>query len=299
VPKVARKTAHIVERGDTLSRITEKYYGDLTLYPQLAEVNGIKNPDYIVPDQVIKLPDALYRANNVYYSPLETTIELDPTRRLCGCDEPEKNYPYDDDTFEMIRRIKDLVLKSSEHQDVPPVAVAGAIADEFNSSRGGKRVADWFQDKFYIHTFSNNRFRIAAILDEKSKLLNATKHDLGIGNIQLGTAKMLYDRYPESFLDKDWDYQDLVDYIQTDGGTCHLAALYIRYGWEMLADEIADYPLRRYEAVLVTFYKQGEEKYVGRFWERKEKDPSAKIEPGEGCRVCLQREKIMKMLGLS
>lgn len=44
-----------VEWGDTLSEISEKYYGGASKYRQLASINGIKNPNLIYVGQVIKL----------------------------------------------------------------------------------------------------------------------------------------------------------------------------------------------------------------------------------------------------
>lgn len=48
---------YTVKKGDTLSAICRKYYGDSTLYSKLAKYNGIKNPNLIRVGQIIKLPD--------------------------------------------------------------------------------------------------------------------------------------------------------------------------------------------------------------------------------------------------
>jgi hypothetical protein len=45
--------------GDTLWRITERYYGDRDLYPELAEQNDLLDPDYIVAGQSLRLPPAI------------------------------------------------------------------------------------------------------------------------------------------------------------------------------------------------------------------------------------------------
>ncbi|QEY34612.1 LysM peptidoglycan-binding domain-containing protein [Caproiciproducens galactitolivorans] len=47
-----------VVKGDTLSAICRKYYGDSSLYAKLAKYNGIKNPNLIRIGQIIKLPPA-------------------------------------------------------------------------------------------------------------------------------------------------------------------------------------------------------------------------------------------------
>lgn len=48
--------SYTVQRGDTMSVITKRFYGNGALYPKLAAANGIKNPELIHPGQVLKLP---------------------------------------------------------------------------------------------------------------------------------------------------------------------------------------------------------------------------------------------------
>jgi hypothetical protein len=51
-----KKVIHIVEKGDTLWSICEKYYGDPNLWPELWEMNKfITNPHWLTPGDVIKL----------------------------------------------------------------------------------------------------------------------------------------------------------------------------------------------------------------------------------------------------
>ena len=45
-----------IQWGDTLWRITERYYGDGDLYPLLAVENGIADPDVLIGGQDIRLP---------------------------------------------------------------------------------------------------------------------------------------------------------------------------------------------------------------------------------------------------
>jgi nucleoid-associated protein YgaU len=49
---------HIVEKGDTLSKIAEKYYGDPNLYPQIFEANQdiLKDPNIIQIGQKLRIP---------------------------------------------------------------------------------------------------------------------------------------------------------------------------------------------------------------------------------------------------
>lgn len=48
---------YTVVKGDTLSAICRRFYGDASLYPALAKANGIVNPDLIHPGQIVRLPD--------------------------------------------------------------------------------------------------------------------------------------------------------------------------------------------------------------------------------------------------
>jgi nucleoid-associated protein YgaU len=49
---------HVVEKGDTLSKIAETYYGDKMLYPKIFEANRniLKDPDHIKPGQKLLIP---------------------------------------------------------------------------------------------------------------------------------------------------------------------------------------------------------------------------------------------------
>lgn len=51
-------TFHTVERGDTLSAIAKKYYGNASLYNQIFEANRplLEHPDRIYPGQVLRIP---------------------------------------------------------------------------------------------------------------------------------------------------------------------------------------------------------------------------------------------------
>lgn len=51
---------HTVERGDTLSAIAKKHYGDASKYPRIFEANRpmLTDPDKIYPGQVLRIPAA-------------------------------------------------------------------------------------------------------------------------------------------------------------------------------------------------------------------------------------------------
>jgi nucleoid-associated protein YgaU len=49
---------YTVKRGDSLSKIAKSYYGDAMKYPVIFEANRevIKDPDFIYPGQVLRIP---------------------------------------------------------------------------------------------------------------------------------------------------------------------------------------------------------------------------------------------------
>jgi len=49
---------HVVQKGDTLSKIADEYYGDKMLYPQIFDANRdiLTDPDKIKPGQRLLIP---------------------------------------------------------------------------------------------------------------------------------------------------------------------------------------------------------------------------------------------------
>ncbi len=56
--KAPEATYHTVERGDTLSAIAKKYYGNASKYPKIFEANKpmLADPDKIYPGQKLRIP---------------------------------------------------------------------------------------------------------------------------------------------------------------------------------------------------------------------------------------------------
>jgi nucleoid-associated protein YgaU len=53
LPELGAKLAYIVEKGDTLAKISEKVYGNASKWKELASLAGISNPNKIYPGEVI------------------------------------------------------------------------------------------------------------------------------------------------------------------------------------------------------------------------------------------------------
>lgn len=52
----ASRSIVVVQRGDTLSAIAQRHLGDALLWPRLARLNRLRNPDKIKPGQWIEIP---------------------------------------------------------------------------------------------------------------------------------------------------------------------------------------------------------------------------------------------------
>ena len=47
---------YTIKAGDNLSKVSEKFYGSASKYTQIAQHNGISNPDHIQVGQTINIP---------------------------------------------------------------------------------------------------------------------------------------------------------------------------------------------------------------------------------------------------
>jgi hypothetical protein len=217
------------------------------------------------------------------------------------CEFVSPNLAYSEETFALVRRIAPLVLRQSALNQVPPIAVAGSIADEFNTRQSMFRsVVDWFQDDVLLNYMPNAFIKLDVKMGINSKLLNSTKHDLGKGNIKLETAREIYMNNRGKFAQDLSDWSVLVDFIRSEEGTVQIASLVIRQGKDLLSAHLAGLPEDVLEAVLVTYYKQGPS-YAQRFRTRQSgavANAAKYIRPGEGCNVLVQRERFAAALGL-
>ncbi|MEN8809268.1 MAG: LysM peptidoglycan-binding domain-containing protein, partial [Desulfobacterales bacterium] len=57
-PQAAQVEYYVIQKGDSLSAIAKRYYGNAQDYPRIFDANRevIKNPDLIYPGQKIRIP---------------------------------------------------------------------------------------------------------------------------------------------------------------------------------------------------------------------------------------------------
>jgi hypothetical protein len=234
-------------------------------------------------------------------------IGVEAEEAPCPCEPPTENYPYADETFTVIEQMRQPIIDWAMRYNVRPLVVAGSIADEYNSrltTMGGYKgtiddIQDWLIQK--------SGQTVMDLSDEylDSKAGRMTRWDIGKGNINVRTAWEMYQRYRGDFPSGDWTIHDVARYVLTDNGTAHVAACYIKYAEERIGDATASCDVKTTEAVQVTYYKQGPN-YLRRYEQScatVERDraenpalPRHQIRPGEGCRVCRQRDRLLKAL---
>jgi len=214
-----------------------------------------------------------------------------------GCEPPEENFPYDASTFQLISQLAIPIRMYSQQFNVPPVAVAGSIADEYNTRRGIRVPLDWIQDNIWVNFATSAEFERDAKWGSSQKLFNLTKHDIGLANVKVETAHEVYDEYRHTFPRYTMEYEDIVDYVRSDSGTIHVATLVIKKAARELKPYSQGMSEEKVEGLYVSYYKEGP-KYIYRFRNALAHDPSHRIEPGDGCRVVLQRENLQRALGL-
>ncbi|WNI83998.1 hypothetical protein [Citrobacter portucalensis] len=175
----------------------------------------------------------------------------------------------------MVENIAELILKYSTKLSVPPIAIAGALADEYNTRFMPdyslvKKQLDYVQDvvtpKGMYTEFSEsiNNELSSKELDEQyrsmkgiypdnirmskwNRFSNVVAGDYGKGNISLRTA---FDMYDEKFDDfPKMSRLDLLRYLITDEGTVHFAALYIKKSQMIMSEYLSVLPPRKQEAV--------------------------------------------------
>lgn len=75
-------TSYEVQRGDTLSGIALKLYGDPTAYAALAAFNNIRDPNLIQMGQVLELPRPINDPSHVMLPVEPTQAHLDAINAL-------------------------------------------------------------------------------------------------------------------------------------------------------------------------------------------------------------------------
>jgi hypothetical protein len=220
-----------------------------------------------------------------------------PTRQLarlidaCTCTDKTQ---YDDQTIAFIKSLRYDLNDYVNFRE--RLAVAGCIADEYNTQRGVRGALDATQDWLVGHAPS---FWIGLQRwgGANNKVLNDMKNDLGPANINLGTAVEYVEKgwiTIPGVDPKDIDYGKVVDFLQSRIGTIKMTAAVVRRA-HTLFDPYNLKPgvdTETIDAVSVEYFKQGDG-YYNRFKAARDADPDHMPCPGEGgCRFIANRQRL-------
>ncbi len=216
----------------------------------------------------------------------------------CQCD-ASAVFDYDAETFAHIGRTRRLIRSAASDRGVPAIAVAGSIADEYNTRRGGRVVLDAVQDVL-LDSLGEWMIDVDRFFDIDSKILNALENDVGLANINVRTALEMVERgeleVPGSPASSP-RVTKIIDFLLTNRGTSRAAAAVIARAEGLLGSYLRGYPAPLREAVFVTYFKQGDS-YHTRAAKNVAADPAHEVCPGDGgCRVMRNRSELANALG--
>jgi hypothetical protein len=223
--------------------------------------------------------------------------DIPVTGIACHC-ESAAEQDYDSETFRFIGSIAPMINDAAAKSGVPAHAIAGAIADEYDTQRGIRGVVDKLQDSL-VSSLPEVAISIDRFFDFHNKVLNSMYHDIGPANIKVKTALELVQvgelEVPGSPIN-DIHVTKIIEYLLTEQGTVDASRAVIARARRLFGPYIGDYGEELQEAVLMEYFKQGDS-YYERFKKKLETDPGHKICPGDdGCQFWHNHDKIRAVL---
>jgi hypothetical protein len=190
--------------------------------------------------------------------------------------------PYSENTLAVIRQNGAAIHHYARKYSVSEIALTGALAGEINRRIFINSLIDYTQDQLYTSDLLDEKFLEFFLLSKvNSRYLNVSKQDVGLGNIKIQTAVEVFEKYPEEFPEIT-NYRQLLDYLLTDKGNIHIAALVIKEGEKAFGNYFFDSSKETRDAILITYYRQGDS-YFSRYADNSGFN-RAPI-PGEGQRI--------------
>jgi len=245
--------------------------------------------------------------------------------------------PYAKETLGKIGELAPYINGYARKYGVPPLAVAGAIANEYDTRFDFKskdlvpRIKalshyDAFQDR-HVPSLSNGGDSFAdfarAMLDSKLVPTYAGSpgwlgSDVGPANIHMATALQLWHNDPGELPASVHDYPSLARYVVSNQGTAQLAAKYIAWAQRNFENSLGntEKPLSPHDkaALYIDYFRKGPE-MVGKQWiDRLTRDYGADKanrlvsgylplqgrdlpQPYDGVRAVVNRQALQDMLG--
>lgn len=213
---------------------------------------------------------------------------LDPP--CASCPSPQANYPYAPEAMDLVFRLASPIRAYSERYQVPPAALAGALADEYSANRGWDISARWADDDVIVAN-TPPPLQEADLAKSRAPVPGAT---LNKGSVSPRSAQQLYCQYSSQlearYSDSKAACGGLDEYLRSSQGIVQRAAVVLREGQDILAHLMLGFPKCKREAILAEYYLKGPERQLGAASAREQ------LRPSEGCRICLQRSQLLAEL---
>jgi len=143
---------YTVQRGDSLQAIAKKFYGDSTLYKQLAEYNGLKNANMLEVGQKLDIPDRAdlengasawrhYGDGKIWWRVTKQGIEIKGKGLL-------KEDKYTKRAADIWRKYEPMITKASEKYGVPIPAIIATISTESSGNPKAYRYEPLFYKRY-------------------------------------------------------------------------------------------------------------------------------------------------------
>lgn len=162
---------------------------------------------------------------------------------------------------------------------IPEVVLVASVGSEVNRRIYTNWVIDFVQDRYFGSSLCSEKILTRSINSQvNSRYLNLSRQDIGLGNIRVLTAWQMVERYPQH-LPLIKTKKNLVEYLLTPDGNIHIAALILREADHLFRPYCSSLDSAIYNAILYSYYKQGESFYDRYASNSEFKRPP---EPGEG-----------------
>ena len=190
--------------------------------------------------------------------------------------------PISDETFNNLLKHKENISFYANKYKIPKEVVYATIGSEMNRRVFLKKYIDYYQDLFFKSDLCSELF-LNTLINNKS---NISKHDIGLGNISINTALEILKKNKEE-LPKITTKKELTNYLLTNKGNIHIASLIIREGQHLFKRHYKDLNRLNKNAILFSYYKQGNIYYLRYMKNSKLNRPPI---PGEGKEILIKIE---------
>ena len=215
----------------------------------------------------------------------------------CSC-VPNAQGPIAPWSLDYITDIAPTIAQVARDRGVPPLALAGAIAEEYETRQGFHWWIDIIQDNV-LPLYPEWAIDLGRIPDFHNKAQNLLEHDIGNANIHVRTAleqveagRLQVSGSPPT----DAQVNVIVDFLLEERGMVEASASVLAQGQELFGPYIGAYDAGYQDAVLIDFFNIGYDiYYTDNFLPALAKDPLHRPCPdpvGDGCQVLQSRDAI-------